>query len=439
MRLRLAAALVVCCALAAGAVAAGTPAPGTIVTFAELAKPRGLALLPDASVLVPEPFAADVRRVTPDGAVITVAGSGVPGFGGDGGPATEAELDQPHGVALLPDGGFVIADALNNRIRRVWPDGTITTVAGTGEDAFSGDGGPAVNAAIGAPRGIASLADGTLLIADSDNNRIRRVAPDGTIETVAGDGTAGFSGDGGPAGSAELGKPFAVAPLPDGGFLIADTANSRIRLVGPDGTIGTVAGDGLAGFAGDGGPATVAELDHPHAVIAMPRGGFLVADTENHRVRRVWPDGTITTIAGTGSPGFSGDDGLATDAQLDEPKALALLPDGRILVADSSNDRLRIVTPASLSPPRVVSAVVLGGAVVDVRFRICDASRATLLAELHLTGHASSRSLTPTLASTRGGCRPFRLEVNRRRASNLRLRVRDDEGLWSVSVRRTLR
>src|SRR5207302_6412164 len=132
-------------------------------------------------------------------------------------------------------------------------------------------------------------ADGTVLIADSDNNRIRREAPDETISTLAGDGAAGFSGDGGPATSAELDKPFAVAPLTGGGFLVADTANSRIRLVTPDGTISTVAGDGTAGFAGDGGQATAAALNHPHALLALPHGGCLVADPANHRLRRVGP------------------------------------------------------------------------------------------------------------------------------------------------------
>src|SRR5205823_2471807 len=169
-------------------------------------------------------------------------------------------------------------------------DGTISTVVGTGVRGFAGDGGSATAAEIAAPRGLATLPDGTILIADSDNNRVRRVAPDGRITTVAGDGVPGFAGDGGPATSAELDKPFAVAPLPGGGVLIADTANSRIRRVSAAGTIATVAGDGTAGSAGGGGLATAAELNHPHAVLPLPRGGFLVADTENHRVRRVWPD-----------------------------------------------------------------------------------------------------------------------------------------------------
>ena len=431
MRLRVAVAVAVAgaCALAAVAVAvaAGSPAPGSITTYAQLSHPRGLAVLPDGSILVPEPFAGDVARVAPDGTVSRAAGTGVEGFSGDGGPAVDAELDLPHGVALLPDGSFLIADALNNRIRRVAPDGTISTYAGDGRHGFSGDGGPAVDAEIGSPRGIATLPDGTLLIADSDNNRIRRVTPDGTIETVAGDGSPDV-----------LHLPFAVAPASGGGLLVADTGNSRVRLVAADGTITTVAGDGTAGYAGDGKAATAAELNHPHAVLPLPAGGFLVADTENHRVREVWPDGTITTIAGTGTPGFSGDDGPATAAQLDEPKALALLANGSILVADSSNDRLRIVTPIPPSAPRLVSLTVRGGAPLDVRFRVCDGSRAPLLAELHVTGGGTFRSVLAPLVSTRGGCLPYRLQVDWGRGSTLRLRVRDDQGLWSVTVRRAL-
>jgi NHL repeat len=409
------------------AAAAGSPAPGTISTLAQVAHPRGLAVLPDGSVLVPEPFVGDVVKVGSDGTVTTVAGTGVEGYSGDGGPAVDAELDLPHGVALLPDGSFLIADALNNRIRRVTPDGTISTYAGDGEHGFSGDGAPAVDAEIGSPRGIATTPGGTLFIADSDNNRIRRVTPEGTIDTVAGDGSTDV-----------LSKPFGVEPLPDGSLLVADTANSRVRLIAPEGSITTVAGDGTAGYGGDGKAAAAAELNHPHAVLPLPGGGFLVADTENHRVRRVWPDGTITTVAGTGTAGFSGDDGPAVDAQLDEPKALALMGDGSILVADASNDRLRVVTPVPPSAPRLVSATVRGGKILDVRFRVCDGSRAPLLAELHLTGrHLYGSALVP-LASTRGGCLPYRLRVARGSASMLRLRVRDEDRLWSVAFRKAL-
>jgi hypothetical protein len=189
------------------------------------------------------------------------------------------------------------------------------------------------------------LADGELLIPDSGNQRVRRVGLDGLIRTVAGSGVRGSSGDGGPATAGQLNLPFGVAALPDGGFLIAERAGNRIRRVSALGTIRTVAGTGAAGFSGDEGPATAATLNGPHAVVALPYGGFLIADTLNNRVRRVSAAGVITTIAGSGTAGFGGDDGPATAAALDQPKALAVLPSNRgVLVADALNHRVRLLT-----------------------------------------------------------------------------------------------
>jgi hypothetical protein len=345
-------------AAGAAALAAAVPAlavqgaPATIETVARIPHPRGLAIAPDGSVIVAEPFVDAVGRISPDGTVSTVVGIGSAGMDrSQGAAAGETTLDLPHGVAFTADGALLIADALDHRILRLDQSGAITTVAGTGRDGYSGDGGPAVAAEIDSPRGIAALPEGGFLFPDTDNERIRRVWPDGTITTVAGDGVKGFGGDGGPATSAELDQPFSVAPLPGGGFLIADASNERIRRVWPDGTITTVAGDGRATYGGDGGPATAASLNTPHAVVAAPDGGYLVADTYDNRIRRVTPDGVIETVAGTGEAGFSGDGGPADAAELDLPKALAVLPDGTgFLVADSANDRVRLVT-LDLRPP----------------------------------------------------------------------------------------
>lgn len=329
----------------AGSGVLGWSGDGGPATAAAIDHPRGIAFAPGGGFVFADAFAHVVRRIWPDGHISTVAGTGQPGFSGDGGPATAAQLDLPHGVAFLPEGRLLIADTLNNRIRVVAADGTITTVAGTGRAGFAGDGGPATQAEIDAPRGVTAAPDGGYLIPDSDNNRIRKVSPDGTITTVAGDGAHGFAGDGGPAVAATLGLPFAVVPTADGGLLIADTANDRIRKVSQDGTIGTVAGDGVRGFGGDGGPATQAAIANPHNLAALPDGGFLIADEGNNRVRRVWPDGTITTVAGTGEAGFSGDRGPAAEAQLDQPKALAVLPDYQgFLLADAANSRVRVVS-----------------------------------------------------------------------------------------------
>jgi hypothetical protein len=354
---RLLALLVIAAVSAAPAAARVAAANGTISTVATVGHPRGLAVLPDGSFLVAEPYRNLVQRVAPNGTVTTVAGTGRAGFSGDGGPATAADLNFVHGVAAMPDGGFVLADTLNDRIRRVFPDGTIATVA-TG---------------LADPRGVAAFPNGKILIPDTGNNRIAVVNADGTIQTVAGTGVAGFAGDGGPATSAALRSPFGVAPLPDGSFLVDDSGNVRIRHVLPDGTIKTVAGNGIAGFSGDGGPAVDAEVSAVHNVAAAP-GGFLIADTGNDRIRLVRANGTIATIAGSGTRGFSGDGGPALAAQLDQPKAVALTAAGGVLVADSENDRVRLVDAALLPPLTLVltprSLRARAGAAVRLRFTL---------------------------------------------------------------------
>jgi streptogramin lyase len=235
-------------------------------------------------------------------------------------------------------------------VRRVAPDGTVSTFAGDGTPDFGGDGGAATAAHLRFPSGVSVARDGGVLIADTGNNRIRRVAPSGIITTVAGDGTAGFSGDGGAATAARLDTPFGVAAAPDGGVLIADNENHRIRRVSPSGTIVTVAGTGTLGYSGDGGPATSSALAFPMSVTVAPDGSILVADMYNHRIRRIRPAGRIDTLAGTSTAGFSGDGALATTAQLTSPMGVAATPDGDVLIADSSNHRVRRVD-ADLTAP----------------------------------------------------------------------------------------
>ena len=275
-------------------------------------------------------------------AISTVAGNGVSDFAGDGGPATQASLNGSFGVAVAPDGSFYIADTINDRIRRVGPDGIISTVAGNGTSGFSGDGGPAQGAALRRPQGVAVAPDGSLYIADTGNARIRRVGPDGIIRTVAGNGTVQFGGDGGPATQAGLGNPVGVAVSPDGGLYIADTGHHRVRRVGPDGIITTVAGNG--GFVGDGVPATQAELKTPYGVAVARDGSVYIADRDDGRIRRVGPDGIITTVAGNGTLGFGGDGGPATQALLDA-LGVAVAPDGGFYIADPNNGRIRRVGP----------------------------------------------------------------------------------------------
>ncbi|MFI9011566.1 RICIN domain-containing protein [Actinosynnema sp. NPDC053489] len=281
--------------------------------------------------------------VTTTPTITTVAGTGVTGYGGDGGPATAALLSRPLQVALDGTGNLYVVELGNNRVRKVAPDGTITTVAGTGAGGFSGDGGPATSAQLWAPRGVAVDGAGNLYVADAANSRVRKVAPDGTITTVAGNGTRGFTGDGGPATAAQLSFPCWLALDGAGNLHVADSGNGRVRRVSPDGRITTVAGDGTRGFGGDGGPATSARLSSAHALAVDGAGNLYLADAGNDRVRRVSPDGRITTVAGDGTHGFAGDGGPATSARLARPHGLAVDRAGDLYIADTANDRVRKV------------------------------------------------------------------------------------------------
>jgi RHS repeat-associated protein len=273
----------------------------------------------------------------------TVAGNGTYAFSGDGGPATAASFQNTHDVALGADGSLFIAEPGSGRVRRVGPDGIISTVAGNGLFGFSGDGGLATQTSLSEPRGIAVGSDGSLYIADGLNHRVRRVAPDGIITTVAGNGLQGnYNGDGGPATAAEVGGPIDVAIGPDGSLFIA--VGTLIRRVGTDGIITTMAGNGIPGFTGDGGPATAAGIFAVRIAVG-PDGSLFFADSSNRRIRRVGTDGIITTVAGSGDTGFSGDGGPATAANLTQPAALAVGPDGSLYIGDGPQQRVRRVGP----------------------------------------------------------------------------------------------
>ena len=329
---------------------AGTGVPGYSgdggpATAAMLTEPTDVALDVSGNLFIADYGGHTIRKVAPDGTISTVAGTGIPGFIGDGGPATAAQLSSPVGVVVDESGNLYIGDSDNHRIRKVAPDGTITTVAGTGQGGFSGDGGPATAASLLFPNFLALDASGNLYIADSENNRIRKVAPDGTILTVAGNGQDGFGGDGGPATDALIDDPIGVAVDASGNLYIADYGSDRIRKVAPDGTITTVAGSGDEGIFGDGGPATDAVLDEPVGVVVDGSGNLYIADWENHRVAKVTPDGTITTVAGTGDEGFGGDGGPATAAQLNAPAGMTLDDSGNLYIGDYDDHRIRKVAP----------------------------------------------------------------------------------------------
>ncbi len=281
------------------------------------------------------------------GVITRVAGTGAPGNAGDGGPATEADLSDPPGVAVTADGGFLIADLQNHLVRQVSAAGVITRVAGTGVPGNAGDGGLATEAELYFPVGVAVTADGGFLIAEIGNNVVRKVSKAGVITRVAGTyGGAGNAGDDGPATGAELSQPYGVAVTADGGFLIADTANNVVRKVSAAGVITRVAGTyAPAGNPGDDGPATEAELSGPAGVAVTADGGFLIADTGNHVVRKVSKAGVITRVAGTyGGAGNAGDDGPATEAELSFSPGVAVTADGGFLIADAGNHEVRAVS-----------------------------------------------------------------------------------------------
>jgi hypothetical protein len=335
----------------AGTGTAGSGVDGGPASAAQPNLPIAVEQLADGSILVVEQGNPRIRRIGADGIITTVAGNGAAGYGGDDGPATAAMLSAPNAVAVRADGGILIADSNNHRIRLVAPNGTITTVAGTGIPAYNGDGIGAIFAHLNFPTGVAVTADGGFLIADNDNNRIRYVNPAGTISTVAGNGLSGSTGDGGPATAAALSDPGAIEVFADGSFAFSELVGGRIRRVSSGGIISTVAGTGTQGFSGDGGPAANAQLNVAVALAALPGGGFLVADTGNQRVRRVDAASVITTVAGVGAAGFAGEGSLATAAQLNNPYGVAIAPDGDYLIADTSNHRVRRVDAGDLPGP----------------------------------------------------------------------------------------
>jgi len=321
----------------------GGPATSALLSF-----PHGAAVDSEGNLFIADQNNHRIRKVDAStGVISTVAGNGIFGFNGDGGPATLARLDGPVGVAVDNEGNLFIADINNHRIRKVDAStGVISTVAGNGARGFSGDGGPAISAQLHAPYDVAFDSSGNLFIADMSNNRIRKVdATTGIISTVAGNGIDGFSGDGGLATQASLDRPFGVAVDSSGTLFIADTDNHRVRKVdATTGIISTVAGDGTFGFSGDGSPATLARLNSPSEVAFDSSGNLFISDWGNDRIRKVDAStGVISTVAGDGTASFGGDGGPATLASLNLPSGLAFDSEGTLFIADQLNHRIRKV------------------------------------------------------------------------------------------------
>ena len=310
----------------------------------QLAFPYGVDTDTAGNLLIADTWNNRIRKVNAEGTLSTSAGTGA-AWWGDGSPATSALLDSPRGVAVDAAGNVYIGDSVNNRVRMVSTGGMISTVAGNGSAAYSGDGGRATNASLNAPAGVAVDAEGNLLIADSNNARIRKVTKDGIISTAAGNGDWGDTGDEGPAVAAQLMVPMGITTDAAGKFYIAESWGSRVRKVTAQGAISTIAGTGSQGYSGDEGPATTAALNFPSGVAVDGAGNVYIADTGNYRVREVAKDGTITTVAGTGVGGFSGDGGPAAAAQLLGPNGVAVDAAGNLYIADSQFGPVRRVSP----------------------------------------------------------------------------------------------
>ena len=330
----------------AGTGLGGSIGDGAQAKNARLNQPRGLAYNATLGLLIADTGNDRVRRVNlTTGVISAFAGTGTPDFGGDGGPATAAQLDLPYGVAVGPDLAVYIADYGNSRVRRVKSDNTIDTIAGTGSTRFSGDGGPAASAAVDAYQ-IAAAADGTIYLADSFFQRVRRITPAGIISTMAGNGSFGFAGDGGPAGAAQFDAPHAVAVDVAGNVYIADTRNHRLRRI----TIGNSIIDTIGGrnrFGGEAVQASLALLTEPQDVGYDAAGNLYFADSGNHCVRRVGRDGLVTIVAGIGgAAGRGGENIPATLSRLDNPNAIAVDSDGTVYISDRGNARIRRVDPA---------------------------------------------------------------------------------------------
>ena len=288
-----------------------------------------------------------ISRIDTKGMMTRYAGSGESGFSGDGGPAIKANFKTPAGLAFDPEGNLYIADRENHRIRKIDTSGNISTFAGIGEAGFSGDDGPAVKARLSLPSGVAIDKKGNLYISDRSNDRIRVVDKKGVIRTYAGSGVAGFQGDAGPALKAQLDKPFGIALDEAENLYIADRNNNRVRKVSPEGIITTVAGDGGFFFMGDNGPAYRASVAAPTGVAVDKKGNLYIADRNNNRIRLVDKLGMIRTVAGTGQQDYNGESETARETNLYLPFGLTVDSNDNLLVIDRSHYRIRRIDPKS--------------------------------------------------------------------------------------------
>ncbi len=330
---------------------AGFSGDGGSATSAEINNPHGIAVDNSGNLYIADLQNSCIRKVNTAGVISTVAGIGIAGYSGDGGPATLAKLNMPFEVTVDNAGILYISDNMNSRIRKVDGSGIITTVAGNGINGYSGDGIAATASELYYPGGMVLDSAGNLFIADQFNNRIRKVsASTGIISTIGGTGIPGYSGDGGSALIATLYRPNYICLDHSGNVLLTDNHNHCIRKISSSGNITTVAGNGYGGYTGDGIAATSAELYYPGGISSDASGNLFIADYYNNRIRMVNPAGIIYTIAGTGLAGYSGDGGSATMAQLDNAVDVFTTTSGNIFLADYFNNRVREIVEGNYPP-----------------------------------------------------------------------------------------
>jgi sugar lactone lactonase YvrE len=370
---------------------------GGPATEATLCEPSGVSADLWGNFYIADKYNHRIRKIDETGIITTVAGVGKPGYTGDGGPAIQAQLYHPTGVTVDPLGNFYVADKDNRVIRKIDAEGIISTVAGTGEGGYGGDGGLATQARL-YPTALALDSLGDIYIADKWNDRVRRLDRHGIITTVAGKGVSGYSGDGGPATEAELCEPSGVAIDTIGNLYIADTCNYRIRRVDTNGMISTVAGTGEFGYSGDGGPAIQATIGSLYGLALDIQGNLFFTDSYHNLIRKVDTEGIITTVAGGGDPPDGlGDGGFATQASLDIPLDVTVDAWGSLYIADSLNDRIRKVEDVFVIQKATVTGTVTDSStnlpLSDVMATVRD-SHATLEAKTDSNGKFTVPALT---------------------------------------------